>query len=159
MNIEFVSLEEIDVAYRDCRKHKANTYGALQYAMDSEINNYDLWEELNSQTYKLGLNRTFIVTRPKLREVFCAPFRDRIVHHLLYNRFKDILENEMIDDAYACQKGKGTQYGVKRIKQHIEEITQNYTRKAWILKCDLKGFFMSIDKQRMVVMALEISNF
>jgi phage host-nuclease inhibitor protein Gam len=33
-----------------------------------------------------------------------------------------------------------------KIGDKIQEITNNYTENAWVLKLDIKGFFMSIDK-------------
>ena len=97
-------------------------------------------------TYEISKSKTFCVTRPKLREVFCAAFRDRIVHHLLAIKFADILEGEMTDKAYACRVGKGTDYGISDIKKEIERVSDNYTKEAWVLKCDLQGFFMSINR-------------
>ena len=98
-------------------------------------------------TYEIGKSKAFCVTRPKLREVFCAQFRDRIVHHILAIKFLPIFEDEMVDNAYACRKGKGTDYGIDHIRQQMERVSDNYTKETWILKCDLQGFFMSINRR------------
>lgn len=87
------------------------------------------------------------MTHPQLREVFCAQFRDRIVHHLLALKFGELLDGELTDRAYACRKGKGTDYGISDVRTQIERVTEDYTQEAWILKCDLQGFFMSIDRR------------
>lgn len=78
--------------------------------------------------------------------MFCADFRDRIIHHLLAIKFTDILEGEMTDKAYACRVGKGTDYGIADVKKEIKRVSENYTKEAWVLKCDLQGFFMSINR-------------
>ena len=96
--------------------------------------------------YEISKSKVFCVTRPKLREVFCADFRDRIIHHLLAIKFTDVLEGEMTDKAYACRVGKGTDYGIADVKKEIERVSDNYTKEAWVLKCDLQGFFMSINR-------------
>ena len=96
--------------------------------------------------YEISKSKAFCVTRPKLREVFCADFRDRIIHHLLAIKFTDILEGEMTDKAYACRVGKGTDYGIADVKKQIKRVSDNYTKEAWVLKCDLQGFFMSINR-------------
>ena len=96
--------------------------------------------------YEISKSKAFCVTRPKLREVFCADFRDRIIHHLLAIKFTDILECEMTDKAYACRAGKGTDYGIADVKKQIKRVSDNYTKEAWVLKCDLQGFFMSINR-------------
>lgn len=144
---EYIPIELIDEAYRDCCKYKGGTEGCLEYKMNYLLNNLQLYNELNSMIYEIGKSKAFCVTRPKLREVFCAQFRDRIVHHILAIKFLLILEGEMIEDAYACRKGKGTDYGIDDIRQQMERVSENYTKETWILKCDLQGFFMSIKRK------------
>ena len=143
---EYVTIEEVYAAYYDCCKHKGSTPGCIEYQMNYIANNYQLYIELNSMIYEISKSKAFCVTRPKLREVFCADFRDRIIHHLLAIKFADILESEMTDKAYACRKGKGTDYGIADVKKQIKRVSDNYTKEAWVLKCDLQGFFMSINR-------------
>ena len=69
------------------------------------------------------------------------------MHHLLALKFGNILDGELTDRAYACRKGKGTDYGIDDVRAQIERVTDGYKREAWILKCDLQGFFMSIDRR------------
>lgn len=143
---EYVTIEEVYDAYYDCCKHKGSTPGCIEYQMNYIANNYQLYIDLNSMEYEISKSKAFCVTRPKLREVFCADFRDRIIHHLLAIKFADILEGEMTDKAYACRVGKGTDYGIADVKKEIERVSENYTKEAWVLKCDLQGFFMSINR-------------
>lgn len=146
---EFVTIEEVTEAYLDCRRHKARSQGAVEYQLDYELNNLQLWKELNGGTYTISPSRAFCVTRPKLREVFCAAFRDRIVHHLLVNKFLPLIESTMTDAAFACRKGKGVEYGVRKAAEAMYEVSEGYTREAWVLKCDMEGFFMSIPRHRL----------
>lgn len=143
---EYVTIEEVYAAYYDCCKHKGSTPGCVEYQMNYIANNYQLYIELNLMIYEISKSKAFCVTRPKLREVFCADFRDRIIHHLLAIKFADILESEMTDKAYACRKGKGTDYGIADVKKQIKRVSDNYTKEAWILRGDLQGFFMSINR-------------
>ena len=143
---EYVTIDEVYDAYYDCCKHKGSTPGCIEYQMNYIANNYQLYIDLNSMKYEISKSKAFCVTRPKLREVFCADFRDRIIHHLLAIKFTDILEDEMTDKAYACRVGKGTDYGIADVKKQIKRVSDNYTKEAWVLKCDLQGFFMSINR-------------
>lgn len=143
---EYVPIELIDQGYRDCCKHKGGTWGCIEYKMDFISNNYQLYKELNSMTYEIGVSKAFCVTRPKLREVWCATFKDRCVHHILAIKFLSIFEGYMTDNTYACRKGKGVDYGINHLREQIEAISEDYTKETWILKCDLSGFFMSIDR-------------
>ena len=146
MMCEYITIEEIYEAYYDCRYRKRNKNSALKYELNYEVENHKLWKELNAQTYEIGYSLDFCVTRPKLREVFAADFRDRIVHHLIMLKFLPLIEEEMIDDSYNCRKGKGSMYAVGRVKGFIEEVSEGYEEETWVLKCDIQGFFMSINK-------------
>lgn len=143
---EYVTLDFVYEAYRDCCRHKGSTESCMEYTTKYIAENYLLYKELNSMTYTIGESKAFCVTKPVLREVFCAKFRDRIVHHLLALKFGDMLDGELTDRAYACRKGKGTDYGIDDVRAQIERVTDGYRREAWVLKCDLQGFFMSIDR-------------
>lgn len=134
---EYVTIEQIDEAYRDCCRKKTSTDGCVRYMRNYLLNNYELYKELNTMTYEIGKSKAFCVTRPKLREVFCAQFRDRIVHHLLAIKFHDILEDEMTDNAFACRKGKGTEYGLQFVRNEICRVSDNYRQEVWVLKCDM----------------------
>lgn len=141
------SFEELVAAYFDCRRTKRNTSNALAFEQDLERNLARLHAELNDGSYRPGRSICFVVTRPKPREVWAADFRDRIVHHLLYNRIAPRFEANFIADSCACIEGHGTLYAAQRLEHKIRSMTQNWTRPAWYLKCDLANFFVSIDKR------------
>lgn len=140
------TLEDVFKAYFECRKNKRNTCNALLFEKDYQQKCVQLHKELTEGTYEIGRSIAFLVTRPKLREVFAADFRDRIVHHLVIGRLEPLFEDYFIDDCYNCRKGKGTLYGVKRLHQQIEECSEHYTKDCYIFKGDMQGFFMSIHK-------------
>jgi len=141
-----ITAEELFEAYITCRKFKRNTANALAFEVDYENSLLKLCEEINNGTYQPGKSIAFIVNRPVKREIFAADFRDRVVHHLIINKLNPLFEKEFIYDSYACRVGKGTHFGIKRIDRFIRQCSQNYTRDCYILKLDIKGFFMHIDK-------------
>lgn len=134
-------------AYFDCREHKRNTLSALTFEADLERSLWTLFEELASGTYRPGSSICFVITRPKPREVWAAAFRDRIVHHLLYNHIAPRFYAAFIADSCACIPGRGTLYAATRLEAKVRSQTQNWSREAFYLKCDLANFFVSIDKR------------
>lgn len=146
---EYVTIEEVNEAYLDCRRTKRRTATQVEYELDYELNNLALWRELNGMTYEIGKSIAFCVTYPKLREVYAASFRDRIVHHLIMRKFLDLFEDRMIDSSYSCRREKGTIFGVMDVQEKLRRITRNGKRQVWVLKLDIRGFFMAIDKERM----------
>ena len=138
---------ELVAAYRDCRRTKRSTASALAFEESLERNLAQLHDELADGSYRPGRSICFVITRPKPREVWAAAFRDRIVHHLLYKHIGPRFERSFIADSCACIKGRGTLYAAKRLEAKVRSITQNWSRPAYYLKCDLANFFVSIDKR------------
>ncbi len=140
------SLEELVAAYTACRKNKRNSASALLFEQHLERNLCELHAELTAGTYQPGRSICFVVTRPKPREVWAADFRDRVVHHLLYNRIAPRFHAAFIANSCACIPGRGTLYAAQRLEHEVRGITQNWQRTAHYLKCDLANFFVAIDK-------------
>lgn len=146
MEIDKELLEDVFAAYYDARKNKRNTINQLEFEMNLEANLVELASQLQSRTYKVGRSVCFIVEMPVKREIFAADFRDRVVHHLLFNYINPVFDKRLITDCYSCRKGYGTSFGIDRIEHHMRSVTDNYTREAYVLKLDLQGYFMSMRK-------------
>ena len=133
-------------AYFDARKNKRNTINALAFEKHLEANLFALANEIIERKYIPKPSICFIVNKPVKREIFAADFRDRVVHHFIYNYISPIFEKTFINDSYSCRKGKGTHYGIKRIDHFIRSCSQNYSKDCYILKLDIKGYFMAMNK-------------
>ena len=141
------SFAELVEAYLDCRRTKRSSASALAFEINLERNLRSVYDDLASGRYAPGRSKCFVITRPKPREVWAAEFRDRIVHHLLYNRIGPRFERSFIADSCACIKGRGTLYAARHLEAKVRSVTQNWSRPAHYLKCDLANFFVSIDKR------------
>ncbi len=141
------SFAELVAAYFDCRRTKRNSRNALAFELNLEANLGALADELLAGTYRPGPSICFVVTRPKPREVWAAAFRDRVVHHLLYNRIAPRFTAGFIADSCACIPGRGTLYAARRLEAKVRGLTHNWARPAFYLKCDLANFFVAIDKR------------
>ena len=141
------TISELFQAYYDCRKTKRNTWSARIFEEKLEKNLMDLYYDLKNEEYKIGKSICFIVDKPKLREIWAASFRDRIVHHLLYNRVRDRFHNSFIYDSYACIPKKGTHKAIDRAETFCRKLTQDYKDKAYFLKMDVANYFVSINKE------------
>ncbi|MDF3822568.1 hypothetical protein P3G55_21890, partial [Leptospira sp. 96542] len=133
-------------AWKCCRKSKRNSASALEFELHAERNLMHLLDALLSRTWRPGRSICFVATRPKLREVWAAPFHDRVVHHLLYNHIAPRFERAFIHNTAACIKGRGTLFAAQRLEADVRSVTQNWQHDAYYLKCDLANFFVSIDK-------------
>jgi RNA-directed DNA polymerase len=147
-----IDVEQLFEAYLSCRKTKRYTQNALKFEVDYEANLFQLREEIESGSYSPGRSIAFIVNKPVKREIFAADFRDRVVHHWLINKLNPLFEKVFIKDSYACRIGKGTHYGVKRADSFIKACSENYTKDSYVLKLDILGFFMHINRKLLYTM-------
>jgi len=145
--VKIFNFQNLYKAYIDCRRHKRKTYHAAKFEINFESELLKLEEELQNHTYEIGRSICFVVEEPSLREVFAATFRDRVVHHLLYNFLEPVFEPIFIAQSYACRKNKGIHQSLNDLQKHLRKITQNHHRKAYYLHLDIKGFFMSLNKE------------
>lgn len=139
-------LADLYRAYKDARRHKRRKKYQLAFEIDFEKELVELRDEIMERRYRPGVSSCFIIKDPKLREVFAAEFRDRVVHHLYYNYTYELFERTFINDSYSCRKKKGTHYGFKRLQHHIRSVSRNFTRSCYVMKIDIKGYFIHIDR-------------
>jgi hypothetical protein len=139
-------LTDLFSAYYHARKNKRNTINQLKFEVNYEQNLLQLFDEIINYKYKPARSICFIVNNPVKREIFAADFRDRVIHHLIYNYISPIFEKSFINESYSCRIAKGTHYGIKRIDHFIRSCSQNYTKSCYILKLDIKGYFMAMNK-------------
>ena len=145
-----IELYELFEAYFACRKNKRNTANALTFEVDYESKLIQLCKEINDGSYKISRSIAFMICDPVEREIFAADFRDRIVHHLIIGKLNPLFEKQFIYDSYACRVGKGSQFGIQRAARFIRRCSQNYTKDCYVLKLDIQGFFMHINKNTLV---------
>lgn len=147
-----IDFETILEAYLDCRKRKRSTVGATEFELNYVHNLVELMNEVNSRQYRIGKSICFVVRYPRYREVFAGEFRDRIIHHYIALRLEPLFEQIFCDRTYNCRKGKGQLAGVTQLAEDIRDESENYTKDAYVMKVDLKGFFMSIIKSKLAKM-------
>lgn len=141
-----LTFEEVVDAYFDCRKNKRNTIHAVAFEFELERNLVDLYEELISGDYKISRSIAFVVEQPKVREIWAGTFRDRIVHHIIYNRLAPRFYPRFIRNSFACIPERGALDGSNRLWAGMRSITRNWQRPSFYLQGDVRNFFVSIDK-------------
>jgi hypothetical protein len=82
-------------------------------------------------------------------------FRDRIVHHLYFRYTHQLFERTFIADSYSCIKGRGTHYGISRLRKHISEASHNWQEKAYAMSLDIRGYFMHINREKLLRIATD----
>ncbi|MCX6737667.1 MAG: reverse transcriptase domain-containing protein [Candidatus Parcubacteria bacterium] len=131
-------------SYKQAKENKTCRPYIIEYNWKLENSLIALQNELVNKTYKTGRYKTFIVHDPKERQIFAAPFKDRIVHHALCNIIEPIFEKTFIFDSYACRREKGSHKAVKRVQKFMRAFKNE---PFYILKGDVRHYFDSVNRR------------
>ena len=108
-------------------------------------NIFELHHELKEKTYRHGGYQSFKINDPKPRDIHKASVRDRLVHHAIYRVLYPYFDRKFIFDSFSCRRGKGTHRAINQFRRYGRIVSRNHTRTTWVLKCDIRKFFASID--------------
>jgi retron-type reverse transcriptase len=135
-----ISFENLWCAAHRAAAGKREKRNVLKFFDKLEENVLQLQQELNDRVYRPGNYVTFNIYDPKPRLISAAPFRDRVVHHALMHAIEPLFERSFIFDSYANRTGKGTHSAIQRYQYFLR-------RYDYVLKCDVKKYFPSIDHE------------
>lgn len=141
--------QQLYYAYIEARRGKRGTTDEYLFEMNLYENLTGLAESIQNRLYKPSRGIAFVTHKPVDREIFAAPFRDRVVHHFLYDMCADWWDRRLIYDSYSCRLNKGTSFGIQRLQKHILQVSEGYKKEAWVIKLDLQGYFMSLKRDRL----------
>jgi retron-type reverse transcriptase len=102
---------------------------------------------LKLKKYTHSAYEEFKISDPKPRVIHKAQVRDRLLHHAIYRHLYPFFTKTFIADSYSCRLGKGTHKAVKRFNDFYLKVSKNNTKQVWVLKCDIRKFFDSIDQK------------
>lgn len=153
-----VLYQKLYKAYLSARRQKKNKKEVIRFHLDHSRHLYNLYQDIIHQQYTPQPSKVFIVRKPVDREIFAPTFRDRIVHHLIYHYLYERLDKRFIYDSYSCRVGRGTLFGTERAKKFLRQVSQSYTRDAYVLKLDIQGYFMNIHRETLLQKVLEMAD-
>jgi retron-type reverse transcriptase len=140
-----ISPENLFLAWDEFRKGKTRKPDVMEFEYKLERNIFELAADLKGKFYRHGPYEKFTINDPKRRDVSKATVRDRIVHHAVFKVLTEIFEPTFIANSFSCRVGKGTHKGFEMLERMIRRESRNYTRSCFVLKCDVRKFFDSID--------------
>lgn len=144
---DIISVENLLGAWKefvDCKRCKIDV---SEFTHDLLANIFELHRNLLDRTYCHGEYYHFKIKDPKPRDIHKALVRDRLLHHAIYRRLYPFFDRTFISDSYSCRDEKGTHKGFKRFSNFAYRASFGHTKTVWVLKCDVRKFFASIDHQ------------
>ncbi len=144
---EMISLERLFNSWKEFKRGKTKRKDVQFFERNLETNIFQLHRDLVSQTYQHGNYKEFFVHDPKIRHIRKAEVRDRLVHQSIYTTLVQIYEPKFVFHSFSCRKGKGTHKAINSLKKMILKVSKNNTKPCYVLKCDIRKFFDSVDHE------------
>lgn len=126
----------------DGKRKKEDVQEFQSHLMDNILG---LHNDLLTRKYKHSSYIAFKIADPKPRDIHKATVRDRLLHHAIYRVLYPSFDCTWIADSYSCRNNKGTHKAMNRFRKFTRKVSKNNTKACFILKCDIKKFFASID--------------
>ena len=140
-----IEIENLLLTWEKFLRRKRKKKDVIKFQAELATNIVSLYTDLKNKTYVHGPYSAFNISDPKPRNIHKATVRDRVLHHLIYKELYPYFHTRFIYDSYSCRKEKGTHKALDRFKDFARKVSQNNTRTCFVLKCDIKKFFASID--------------
>ena len=147
-----ISLKNLFDAWKEFKCGKIKKADVSQFAVDVEEHLFDLHHRLASDQYSHGQYSAFYVRDPKLRSIHKAKVIDRVLHHAIFLVVEPIFDSSFIFDSHSSRKTKGTYKAGDRFRKFAWKLSQNNTKTVWVLKCDIKKFFDSVDHEMLLML-------
>ena len=142
---KIISPESLFTAWEGFRKDKGRRGDVMAFEFLLEQNIFNLHNELKTKSYKHSPYHSFFIQDPKQRHIHKAEVKDRLVHHAVFSVLNPLFEPTFIDFSFSCRKGKGTHKGVETLGKILRTASRNNTKPCFVLKCDIRKFFRSVD--------------
>ncbi|MEI6143985.1 MAG: hypothetical protein WCP91_00095 [Candidatus Berkelbacteria bacterium] len=142
---KIINPNNLFTAWDEFKIGKLRKTDVLEFVAGLEENIFKLYRDLKYHSYKHGVYRSFYITDPKLREINKAMVRDRVLHHAVFQILYPMFEPTFISNSFSCRDEKGNHKGVDYLEKIIREVSRNYTRDCFVMKCDIRKFFGSVD--------------
>ena len=144
-----IPLSSIVHAFDVCCKNKRNTDDCIEFSFEYDTDLVAVWDAIRYGRYEPDYSKCFIRKKPVLREIFASAYVDRVIQHWADLRLDPILEERFQAQGNVsknCRIGEGALSAVTYLNGMIMEVSENYTKDAYIFKGDFKSFFMSMSK-------------
>lgn len=111
-----------------------------------------IYNKIKSGTYKSkGFKRFDITERGKLRHIQSVHISERTVQKLLCNyALRPTVYPRLIYDNSASQEGKGTEFALKRLREHLRWHYARYGKNGAVITMDYQDFFGSIPHAELI---------
>lgn len=147
---EIISVQNLFLAWREFKRRKSWNEDVGIFAAELEEHIFSLHRALKTETYRHEGYTAFVRCDPKRRIIHKSSIRDRLLHYAVFRILYPLFEKTFIFESYSSRTGKGTYRGVERLTQLARKMSRNYTQSLFVLQCDIRTFFDSVDHEMLL---------
>lgn len=132
--------DNLRLAVHRALRGKRDRSDAREFVANLESNLQQMARQLQQGDFPVGRYTRFAIHDPKERIITAPCFAERVLHHAIMNVCEPLFERFLIEDTYACRRGKGRVAALRR-------AVKLSGRFPAILKFDVRKYFDSISHQ------------
>jgi retron-type reverse transcriptase len=152
---QIISVKNLLEAWREFIRGKRRRKDVEEFGRHLMYNILALHRDLATGTYMHGDYQHFKINDPKPRDIHKASVHDRLLHHAIYRQLYPFFDRTFIHDSYSCRLGKGTHRAMNAFRRCSYQASKNDTKTLWVLKCDIRKFFASINQVMLIKILAE----
>lgn len=148
MVFDFNTLYE---AYKSESLGKRDKLNHHRYTYELEDRLFYLQEQLNNNSFEPSPLQLKTILYPKKRIAQIPSKDDKIVQHAICDYVAyDFLVAPLRKETSANTRGRGTDYGLRLLKENYVKFYRIYRKPPYVLKCDISNFFGSIPHDKAI---------
>jgi hypothetical protein len=135
--------ENLRLAFHKAARGRRGHAVVRQFAANADSYIAAMSAAICEGTFPVGRFQQFLIRDPKERVITAPCFDERVLHHAIMNICEPAMDRWLIDDTFACRRGKGREAAIRRAK--------GFTSKSeWFLKLDVRKCFDSVSHARLL---------
>jgi retron-type reverse transcriptase len=142
---DIISTENLLNSWSEFVRGKKNKKDVAEFSLNLLDNIFKLHKDLRNKIYKHSDYEHFKISDPKPRDIHKASVRDRLLHHAICSIIKPYFDKKFIYDCYSSRDYKGAHRAMNGFRCFAGKVSKNHTKSCWVLKCDIRKFFATID--------------
>ena len=147
---DIISVDNLILAWQEFIKDKRNRKDTQEFMLNLMDNIIDLHWDLQNFRYEHGDYQAFKINDPKPRNIHKAVVRDRLLHHAINRVLYPFFDRTFIADSYSCRMNKAGLKAINCFKSFVYKVSENRKKTVWVLKCDIRKFFDSINHEILI---------
>ena len=147
-----ISIEELTKAFYQCKKGVAWKKSVQNYEMNLFQNISELHRKLDKcEDISRGYVQFYIWERGKRRKIQACHISERVVQKSIANNIlTPMLENTLIKNNCASQKGKGTHKAWEYFEEDLKKAYNKWGRDFYVIQGDFHNYFASIPHDKLI---------